>query len=63
MEWAPGGRGNIEDMRGRSGFRAVPIGIGGVVVLALLSWATGTNFLSLLDTQQSAPSETVGPQV
>ena len=29
MEWSPGDRGNIEDMRGRSGFRAVPIGIGG----------------------------------
>jgi hypothetical protein len=34
MEWTPGDRLNIEDMRGRSGFRAVPIGIGGVVVLA-----------------------------
>lgn len=62
MEWSPGDRGNIEDMRGRSGFRAVPIGIGGVVVLALLSWATGTDFLSLLGTQQSAPSQTVGTQ-
>jgi predicted metalloprotease len=58
MQWSPGNRGNIEDMRGRSGLRAVPIGIGGVIVLALLSWATGTDFLSLL-TQQSAPSQTV----
>ena len=32
MEWSPGDRGNIEDRRGRSGGRAVPIGIGGVVV-------------------------------
>src|SRR5579864_6779131 len=62
MEWspAPGDRSNIEDARGSSGFRAVPIGIGGVVVLALLSWATGTDFLSLLGTQGSAPSQTVG---
>jgi len=60
MEWSPGDRGNIEDRRGRSGFRAVPIGIGGVVVLALLSWATGTDFLSLLGTQQSSPSQTAG---
>ena len=62
MEWSPGDRSNIEDQRGRSGFRAVPIGIGGVVVLALLSWATGTDFLSLLDTQGSAPQQTVGTQ-
>jgi predicted metalloprotease len=62
MEWSPGDRGNIEDMRGRSGGRAVPLGIGGVVVLALLSWATGTNFFSMLGTQQSAPSQTVGTQ-
>src|SRR5205807_2657871 len=62
MKWSPGDRSNIEDMRGRSGFRAVPIGIGGVVVLALLSWATGTDFLSWLGTQESAPSQTVGTQ-
>jgi predicted metalloprotease len=62
MEWSPGDRSNIEDMRGRSGFRAVPIGIGGVVVLALLSWATGTDFLSLLGTQESARPQTVGTQ-
>src|SRR5438477_547496 len=62
MRWSSGDRGNIEDMRGRSGFRAVPIGIGGVVVLALVSWATGTDFLSLLVTQQSPPSRTVGTQ-
>ena len=48
MQWRPGDRSNIEDMRGRSGGRAVPIGIGGVVLLALLSWATGTDFLSMV---------------
>src|SRR5512133_1101172 len=47
-------------MRGRSVSRAVPIGIGGIVVLALLSWATGTDFLSVLSTHESAPSQTVG---
>jgi len=62
MKWSTGDRSNIEDMRGRSGFRAVPIGIGGVVVLALLSWATGTDFLSSLGTQEPAPSQTVGTQ-
>jgi hypothetical protein len=34
---------------------AIPIGIGGVIVLGLLSWATGTDFLSLLSEQGSAP--------
>ena len=50
MKWAPGDRSNVDDERGRSGGgRAVPIGIGGLVVIALLSWATGTDFLSLLN--------------
>jgi uncharacterized protein len=57
MRWTPGNRGNIQDMRGRSG-RAMPLGIGGFVVLLLLSWATGTDFLSLFT--QNTPSETVG---
>jgi predicted metalloprotease len=58
MRWTPGDRGNIEDMRGRSGGRAVPIGIGGFIVLLLLSWATGTDFFSLF--QNVAPTENVG---
>jgi predicted metalloprotease len=59
VRWTPGDRSNIDDMRGRSGGRAVPIGIGGVVLLALLSWATGTDFLSMV-TDQGAPSQSVG---
>src|SRR5437763_6357160 len=59
MRWTPGDRSNIEDMRGRSG-RAVPLGIGGFVILLLLSWATGTDFLSLFTQQGSSPTETVG---
>jgi hypothetical protein len=46
MRWTPGDRSNVEDYRGRSGFgvgRGVPIGIGGLLVLFLLSWATGIN--------------------
>jgi len=56
MRWSPGSRGNIEDARGRSGFGmggGIPIGIGGVVVLLVLSWATGTDFLSLLDAERT----------
>lgn len=46
------------------GGRGLPIGLGGLIVLALLSWATGTDFLSLLGpaVQQGAPSDTsTGP--
>ena len=53
MRWTPGNRDNVEDMRGRSG--AVPLGIGGLLVLALLSWATGTNLFSLLGTSDGQP--------
>src|SRR3954466_8190392 len=60
MRWTPGDRSNIEDMRGRTGGRAVPIGLGGFVVLLLLSWATGTDFLSLLSSPGSTPSDAVG---
>lgn len=48
MRWAPGDRGNIQDARGSSGMRVGSIGIGGFLLLLLLSWATGTDFLSLL---------------
>ena len=64
MRWTPGDRSNIEDMRGRSGIgmRAGGLGIGGVLVLLLLSWATGVDFLSLLGGGGGggAPVETVG---
>ena len=50
MRWTPGDRGNIEDRRGMSGGRVASVGVGGLVVLLLLSWVTGTDFLSLLNT-------------
>jgi uncharacterized protein len=63
MRWT-GDRGDIEDMRGRSGFgvgRGVPIGIGGLLVVLLLSWLTGADFLSLLSGGGAPPgSETTG---
>jgi predicted metalloprotease len=60
MEWEPGDRSNIEDDRGRSGIGGsgiggIHIGIGGFLVLLLLSWATGTNLFSLLGTDSAAP--------
>ena len=46
-------------MRGRSGFGAVRLGVGGVIVVALLSWATGTNWFSLLGLNDTGSSSTV----
>jgi predicted metalloprotease len=62
MRWTPGDRGNIEDLRGRSGIgmRAGGLGIGGLLVVLLLSWATGIDFLSLVGSGGGAPTETVG---
>ena len=49
MRWSAGDRGNIQDMRGRSaGMRAGSLGIGGLLIALVLSWATGVDFLSLL---------------
>jgi len=60
MEWESGDRSNIEDMRGRSGGRMVPIGIGGFVILLLLSVFTGKNFFALLGSGDAAPGQSVG---
>ena len=49
MRWTTGDRSNIDDERGSSGgggFRAVPLGIGGFIVVALLSMYTGVDFFS-----------------
>jgi hypothetical protein len=49
MRWSSGDRGNIEDMRGRSGGGGmIPLGIGGIIVVGLLSMFTGIDFFSLL---------------
>ncbi len=62
MRWTPGNRGNIEDLRGRSGMgmRAGSMGIGGLLLVLILSWATGVDFLSLLGSGGGAPVESVG---
>src|SRR4030095_13835337 len=63
MRWTPGDRSNVEDYRGRSGMRlggGLPIGLGGFVLLLVLSWATGTNWFALLGTGDGTPSESVG---
>src|SRR5262245_53895338 len=61
MRWSPGDRSNIEDMRGRSGGgRVATMGVGGLLVVLVLSWLTGTNLFSLLGTDAVIPTETSG---
>jgi uncharacterized protein len=62
MRWTPGDRSNVEDLRGRSGIglKAGGLGIGGLLVLLLLSWATGVDFLSLVGTGGGPVSDSVG---
>jgi len=58
MRWTTGDRSNIEDARGRGiGMAGVgSVGIGGFLLLAFLSWATGTNFLALLNPSSGSSS-------
>jgi len=60
MRWEAGDRSNIDDERGGSGGRMVPIGIGGFLLLLVLSLATGRNFFALLGSGDVAPDRTVG---
>src|SRR5688572_14246150 len=50
MKWTAGNRENVEDLRGSSGggMRMGGLGIGGLLLVLILSWATGVDFLSLL---------------
>jgi predicted metalloprotease len=59
MRWTPGNRGNIEDMRGRSGVGIGSLGVGGFLVVLVLSWLSGTNLFSLFGTSGS-PTQSVG---
>jgi predicted metalloprotease len=62
MRWSPGGErsSNLEDRRAAGmGGRAIPLGIGGFVLLLILSLVTGRDFISPLLQQQeaTAPSQ------
>jgi predicted metalloprotease len=58
MRWTSGDRSNIEDMRGRSGGGMIPLGIGGFIIVALLSMFTGVDFLSMLGGGSASPNST-----
>jgi uncharacterized protein len=59
MRWTPGDRGNIEDARGRSAGGIAGLGIGGFLILLVLSYVSGTDLFSLLGTDSAAPSGSV----
>jgi uncharacterized protein len=54
--------GNIEDRRGMGGGVGLPIGggLGGLVLLLLISWLTGTNPLDLISTSSVPQDQSVG---
>jgi uncharacterized protein len=59
MKWTRGDRSNIEDMRGRSGGRALGaggLGLGGVLLLLVLSWATGVDLTSIVGSGGGNPA-------
>jgi predicted metalloprotease len=65
MRWTAGDRGNVQDMRGRSGggMRVGSLGVGGLLVALVLSWLTGVDFLSLLSGGPSSGSVATGEPV
>lgn len=62
MRWTTGNRGSINDMRGASGGGGrggmIPLGIGGFIVVALLSMYTGVDFFSMLGGGGGSPQPT-----
>ena len=62
MRWTPGRTSdNIEDRRGMGVRAGIPIGIGGLLLLGLLSLLTGRNFLSLIADTGEGPTTYEGP--
>ncbi|HET7219652.1 MAG TPA: neutral zinc metallopeptidase [Vicinamibacterales bacterium] len=57
MKWTAGNRENVEDVRGSSGggLRLGGLGLGGLLLMLVLSWATGIDFLSLVGSDGAAP--------
>jgi predicted metalloprotease len=62
MKWTTGNRENVEDVRARSGggMRMGGIGLGGLLLVLILSWATGVDFLSLVGPDAMSPGPSAG---
>ncbi len=65
MKWTAGNRDNVEDVRAQSGgagLRMGGLGLGGLLIVLVLSWATGVDFLSLVgpDAVSTGPSASTG---
>jgi predicted metalloprotease len=65
MKWTAGSRDNVEDVRGQSGgggLRMGGLGLGGLLLVLILSWATGVDFLSLVGPEaiSTGPSVSTG---
>ena len=64
MKWTAGNRDNVEDVRSRSGggMRMGGLGLGGLLIVLVLSWVTGVDFLSLVgpDAISTSPSVSTG---
>ena len=64
MKWTAGNRDNVEDVRSRSGggMRMGGLGLGGLLIVLVLSWVTGVDFLSLVgpDAISTGPSVSTG---
>ena len=62
MRWSPGrDSGNVEDRRGSGGLGMAPMGIGGTIVLVVLSLIFGRNFVGGSD--QTAPTDNAPGEV
>jgi uncharacterized protein len=62
MKWTAGNRENVEDVRGRSGggMRMGGLGLGGLLLVLILSWATGVDFFSLVGPDAMSPGPSAG---
>jgi uncharacterized protein len=62
MKWTAGNRDNVEDVRSRTGggMRLGGLGIGGLLLMLILSWATGVDFLSLMGPDSISTGPSVG---
>jgi predicted metalloprotease len=62
MRWEQGRRsGNIEDRRGMGAAGAGGLGIGGLLLVMVISWVTGVNPMALLSIANGVSNSTSGP--